>query len=114
MARVLEERGIPPAMIWRENASRSTYENAAYSAAILRARGMDRIVLVTEAYHMRRAEACFRRQGLTVIPAPRAFRTVQFTGSWPEFLPQAKAIAHNEESTHEWLGILWYFVSGKS
>ena len=98
-------------MIWRENQSHSTYENAAYTAAILRARGIQRIALVTEAYHMPRAEACFRRQGLAVVPAPCCYRTSQFHGRMAEFLPQPKAVSHNEDNAHEWLGLLWYFVS---
>lgn len=113
MARLLEQRGIPSSMIWREDRSESTYENAVYSAALLRARGIDRIVLVTEAEHMLRGERSFRRQKLMVVPAPCCYRTLQFAGRWPDLLPQHRAIADNEDALHEWVGVLWYFVSGK-
>jgi uncharacterized SAM-binding protein YcdF (DUF218 family) len=113
MSRLLEQRGVPVSMIWREDRSRSTYENAVYSAELLRARGINRIVLVTEAPHMLRAERAFRKQNLAVLAAPCCYRTLQFSGRWPEFLPQARAVVENEDTLHEWIGVLWYVVSGK-
>ena len=111
MGRILEQSGVPSPAIWRESRSRTTYENALYSAALLRARGINRVVLVTEAYHMLRAEAAFRRQGLAVIPTPCCYRTLQFHGRWADFMPQPSAVQHNEDCLHEWLGLVWYFVS---
>jgi len=111
MARVLEERGIPPSMIWRENSSRSTYENAVYSAALLRARGIRTVALVTEARHMLRAEACFRRQGLDVVPAPCCYRALPYRFRWTDLLPKARAMTENEDALHEWIGLLWYFAA---
>jgi uncharacterized SAM-binding protein YcdF (DUF218 family) len=113
MAKVLAEQGVPPAMIWLEDRSRSTYENAVYSAGLLRAKGIRRIALVTEAQHMLRAEACFRRQGMEVLPAPCCYRTLQFHGHWTWFFPDARAIAYNEDNAHEWAGLAWYKLSGK-
>ena len=113
MARLLEQRGIPSSMIWREDRSHSTYENALYSAELLRARGIDHIVLVTEAEHMLRAELSFRRQKLAVVPAPCCYRTLQFRGGWSEFLPQPRAISDSGDAMHEWIGVAWYFLSGK-
>jgi uncharacterized SAM-binding protein YcdF (DUF218 family) len=55
---------------WVEDASRDTRENAVLSSAILREHGIDTVVLVTSASHMRRAAAEFRLQGLRVITAP--------------------------------------------
>jgi uncharacterized SAM-binding protein YcdF (DUF218 family) len=112
--RVVEEKGVPPAMVLMESRSRSTYENARYSADILRAKGITRIALVTEAHHMRRAEAAFRRQGLAVVPAPCAYRYIRFTGDLEEFIPRAAAIEQDELMLHEWLGLLWYRLSGKT
>jgi uncharacterized SAM-binding protein YcdF (DUF218 family) len=112
--RVLEEKGVPPAMILTEGRSKSTYENALYAAAILRTRGISRIALVTEAHHMRRAEAAFRRQGLTVTPAPCAFRYIRFEADPEQFIPRARAIEQNELMLHEWVGLLWYRLSGKA
>jgi uncharacterized SAM-binding protein YcdF (DUF218 family) len=114
MRRVLEEKGVPASMIWVEGRSRSTYENAVYSTELLRAKGITRIALVTEANHMLRAERSFRRQGLTVIPAPCAYRYVEFTGEFEQFIPNQRAIERNELALHEWLGYLWYRLRAKA
>jgi uncharacterized SAM-binding protein YcdF (DUF218 family) len=114
MRRVLEERGVPASMIWVEGRSRSTYENAVYSAELLRAKSIRRIVLVTEAYHMPRAELAFRRQGLTVVPAPCAFRHKEFTGELEQFVPSPQAMQRNELALHEWMGLIWYRLRGRA
>jgi uncharacterized SAM-binding protein YcdF (DUF218 family) len=113
MQRVLTEQGVPPSMIWIEDRSRSTYENALLSAELLRAKGIHRIVLVTEAHHMLRSEKAFRHQGLTVVPAPCAYRYIRFTGEPEQFVPDPAAIETNELILHESLGLLWYRLSGK-
>lgn len=58
---------------WAERASRDTRENALFSAVQLKAAGIERVLLVTHAIHMARAEAEFAAQGLEVIPAPTAW-----------------------------------------
>ena len=60
---------MPESQVWIADKSRSTYENAKYGAELVKGRGISRIVLVTDAYHMPRAEGCFRKQGLSVAPA---------------------------------------------
>ncbi len=111
---LLVEQGVPSSMIWIEDRSLSTYQNALYSAQLLRARNIQRIVLVTEAYHMLRAQKAFRKQGLSVIPAPCAFRSADFDRRWTELIPSANAIHENEMTLHEWVGLLWYWISRKT
>src|SRR5688572_12031838 len=113
MKRELESEGVPSTMISTEEESRSTYENAALTADLLRQRGISRIALVTEAYHMLRSERSFRKQGLTVIPAPCNRRTLELQRSLAGFLPSAKAIRTNDDALHEWIGLIWYKLSGK-
>lgn len=67
------EREFGVAVKWIENASNTTRDNARFSAPMLRAQGIDRILLVTHAVHMPRARAQFERQGLTVTPAPTGY-----------------------------------------
>lgn len=63
-------RGVPPDACLLEDQSRSTFENARFSRALLRARGVGEVLLVTDDFHAYRAVAHFRRTGLTVRPAP--------------------------------------------
>lgn len=111
---VIEQAGVPPSMIWTEERSQSTYENARFSADLLRSKGVRRIALVTEAYHMRRSEQSFRRAGLIVIPAPCAFRYTQFSGAIEQWIPNATGVRWNELVLHEWLALAWYRIAGKA
>jgi uncharacterized SAM-binding protein YcdF (DUF218 family) len=93
---------------WQEAGSMDTAGNAALSAPILKAAGIQRIVLVTHAFHMPRARLLFERAGLEVIPAPTAFFSHQsFDWLMTDFLPQAKALHTAYYALHEWLGMAW-------
>ena len=72
MAEVME-KDLGVSVRWQEKDSRTTWENATLSAAILKPAGVKRIVLVTQAFHMARARWCFERQGFEVIAAPMGF-----------------------------------------
>lgn len=77
MAMFLADLGVPVQAVVLEEQSRNTRQNAAFSASILKARGIGRILLVTSALHMPRALALFRAQGLQVVPAPTDFEASQ-------------------------------------
>jgi uncharacterized SAM-binding protein YcdF (DUF218 family) len=110
MRNVLREQGVPDALIWTEEQSRSTHEAAVSVTAMLRQKGIRRIVLVTEAYHMPRAEGSFRREGLTVAPAPCRFHG--FSLSLERLLPGEEAITWSENVLHEWGGLISYRMRG--
>ncbi len=110
MRELLARAGVPPSMIWTEERSRNTHENAVYGAAILRAKGLSRVVLVTDAQSMVRAAACFRKAGIAVVPAPSSFR--EFGSVLEELMPGWLAIARNETTLHEVGGLIWYRLRG--
>ena len=105
MRDALIAEGVPRESIWLEGESNSTRENAAFSAKLLLPRGIRRIVLVTEAYHMRRAERDFLKEGFDVEPAPCSYRSVEFDGRWEQWFPDARAVTINENTLHEWLAL---------
>jgi uncharacterized SAM-binding protein YcdF (DUF218 family) len=111
MKRTLVGEGVPQDMVWLEERSQSTYENAVFAAEILRARKIRRIALVTDAYHMLRADGCFRKQGLEVIPAPTGFREFNYEVS--DFVPGWNAIRQSEQLLHEGIGLVWYRLRGR-
>jgi uncharacterized SAM-binding protein YcdF (DUF218 family) len=113
MARELIYRGVAPESILIEDTSTSTYENAKRIAELLRPRGINHIVLVTDAYHTLRADLCFRRQGFLVTPIPCSWRRVPFQGRTAEIFPSARSLSENDEHLHEWLGLLWYKLKGR-
>lgn len=108
----LRLEGVPDAMIWSEEQSHSTYQNALYSAQVLKKKGIHKMVLVTEAYHMLRAEKCFRKQGLEVVPAACGYRALGSSLHLFELLPGWEPISWNEDLLHEFVGLIWYRFRG--
>lgn len=98
--------------VWlTEERSRTTFKNAAYTAAELRKHGITRILLVIHAWHILRAMWSFDQTGLHVIAAPTGFVTVDVRkpASW---LPHANALARVRYALHEMLGNFWYRIRG--
>lgn len=62
--RFLEDINYTKAVILTEENSKNTYENALFSKELI---GAKKILLVTSESHMRRARACFEKQGFEVI-----------------------------------------------
>lgn len=112
MATVLREAGVPADKIWTEDRSQDTHENALFSARELASRGVKKIILVTNATHMPRAERCFRRQGLTVVPAPCDFQSVGVEWRLAQFVPHPRALAISEDVLHEWIARSVYWLRG--
>jgi uncharacterized SAM-binding protein YcdF (DUF218 family) len=110
MREMLGRDGIPETMIWTEERSRSTHENAAYGAEVLRSHGISTIALVVEAQSMLRGEACFRKQGITVVPAASGYR--EWGSLSEQLIPSWQAIQRNEVTLHETLGLAWYWMRG--
>lgn len=88
---------------WMEGQSRDTAENARHSAAMLHEAGVERIALVSQAWHLPRAMAAFEAQGLVVTPAPTEFASAPPPGlhAW---LPRAYHLNQSTRALHEWLG----------
>lgn len=110
MRDILVSVGVPDSSVWTEERSGTTRENALYSVEILKGHGIDRIVLVVEAQSMARAAACFRKEGITVVPAPSDF--TQLDPLREEIFLGWKAVRVNEITLHEVLGLVWYKLHG--
>jgi uncharacterized SAM-binding protein YcdF (DUF218 family) len=67
-AALAEDFGVEPR--WIEDRSRNTAENARFSAELLRRDGIETVVVVTHAWHMRRALLAFQAAGMPARPAP--------------------------------------------
>jgi len=59
--------GVPDSVIFIETQSRNTYENAVFSSKIIQQKFPDaKCLLVTSAFHVRRAKACFEKAGVDI------------------------------------------------
>lgn len=106
--------GVHDSAILVENNSRNTRENALFSKNLLDSIAPDsRCLLVTSAWHMRRAEACFDKIGLTCDPFGTDFLTETSNGNWLKWLePDWKALLKWELLIKEWIGWLAYRIKG--
>ena len=109
----LVKLGVDPSDLSVEANSRSTYENAVECRKLLERQGVRKILLVTEAWHMRRALLCFRKQGIEVVPAACHHFATDFDPSALNFLPSPGAADVFRDVWHEWLGLAWYRLFGR-
>jgi len=70
--------GVPAERVLVETAALTTRENATGCAAILRARGLVRAIIVTQRFHRGRAVAAFRRVGVDAV----ALEFTDAMGTW--------------------------------
>ncbi|MEM8660967.1 MAG: YdcF family protein [Pseudomonadota bacterium] len=113
MQDLLTLMGVPAAAIVLEDQSRNTYDNAVMSAAILREMGAKDVLLVTSAFHMRRAEAAFKAQGVEVITAPTDYQRLVGPSLMPGFLPSVGNLQQTTYAIHETLGYWIYRFRGR-
>jgi len=73
--KIFIDMGVAKEMLLLDDFSRNTIENAENVTAILRQHDWQNLILITSAYHMPRAVACFESQGITVIPCPTDYLT---------------------------------------
>ncbi|MEZ0610992.1 YdcF family protein [Fibrella sp. WM1] len=106
--------GIPTRDLLWETRSRNTQENALFSARLLRQHyKTSQCVVVTSAFHMRRALACFAREGITATP---------FAGSYMQqpgqlvladvLVPHEQAFADAMHLIKELVGYVTYAAMG--
>jgi uncharacterized SAM-binding protein YcdF (DUF218 family) len=95
---------------WTEANALDTHANARNSADILKPLGIQRIILVTHAAHMKRSRAEFESQGFTVTAAPTGWLIRQEKES---LLPLPSQVSSDAGwfALHEWLGLLALWVS---
>ena len=107
-----ESLGVPAQRMQFESRSRTTYENAVFTAALP---GVDKTrpwLLLTSAWHMPRALATFRAAGWNVTPYPVDYRTGTRT-PWTEY-SLVDSLARWQIALHEWVGLLAYRVAGRA
>ena len=92
------------ALRWSEAVSRDTSSNARLLAPVLMREGVQRIALVTDAWHMPRSVAAFQRAGFVVTPAPMAF-TLPFESRLLQWLPSAQGLLASRQVLRECLGL---------
>lgn len=111
---LLIEWGMPEDDIILELKARNTRENAVFVSQIMNNTPVSGpSILITSGFHMRRAVACFKKVGLTVVPfaADLADSGICYPTK-KKVLPDPEAFASFQRLSREWVGLIMYRLSG--
>lgn len=97
----LKAQGIPHQALEEEHCSRTTEENALFTASVLQPRGVKQVLIVTDPPHMMRSLLTFGSLGFEAIP---------HTSSIPPNLTQTKKAML---VFYEYMGLFSYSLGGK-
>lgn len=109
--RHLIKNKIPEKDILTETSSRNTYENAYNSAIILKEKGIDSILLITSAIHMRRSLFCFDKVNLKPTPFSTdfTFKTRNLNAEHI-LIPSVEGLTKWQNIIHELIGYIIYRI----
>lgn len=110
---LVDNCGVPDSVVLIDTVSRNTYENAVESKKIMKAANLKTAVMITSAWHMRRALGCFEIEGIKVDihPTDRLYDDPPFT--LDDFIiPNTGNIRKWETLMHEIAGIIMYKLKG--
>jgi len=108
--RFLVDLGVPSERVIIEDKARDTIENAKYSKEICEKDGYKNPILVTSAYHMKRAVLSFKKVDMDVLPFPAGFRTWENKKyGWEDYLPQD--LGGISVAIREYMGLLFYRIA---
>jgi len=111
MAHIAGIMGVPQQSLLLEKDSLDTFDQASLIRPIVQS---DPFLLVTSANHMPRSMAVFRKGGMNPIAAPADFLALraksQFLG---KVLPSPRYLVYSERAVYEYLGLVWYRLTGK-
>lgn len=110
----LMDMGVPREALRLDNQSRTTHDHIRYLQPMLAEAGIERLLVVTSATHMRRAEAVFRQAGLNVVPVATGFSV----SSDPvvtvrRYLPSISGLSGSTRVVHERVGYWVYRMRGQ-
>ena len=112
MRMLLDALGVPDDAIVIEERSRNTRQNAVFTEKIAADRGIRRVLLVTSYWHLRRAEAVFRRVGMEVIPVAADYKGRRRRFFVSDLLPHTSRLSFNSVLIKEHLGYFVYRLRG--
>ena len=112
-ARILfAQLGLPAERITFEAASRTTWENATDSFALVKPKLGETWILLTSASHMPRAVGAFRKAGWNILPWPVGYQSRDLIIAWGR--PLGQKLATLDWAAHEWIGLAAYYLQGRS
>ena len=114
LERFAESMGILKDDILLDTSSKNTYENALNTLNILDEKRIKKTVLITSAFHMFRADGCFRKVGIEAHLLPVDYNSSLEIPDFRYFLPSSDALTESNRFIHESIGIIIYGITGKA
>ncbi len=110
----LQQLGVPDTAIWVEGASRNTWENAVYSKQLVDSLAPgSRCLLISSAWHLRRAKGCFDQAGLPCDVFGTDFFAEQDLGNKLHWIqPSWECLMKWDYLLKEWVGWVVYKLKG--
>ena len=105
---LVDEYGV--AVRWSEARSHNTHENAVNSAALLKASGVSRVILVGHSFDFPRTRNEFESAGISVIPAPINIPSSE-TMTFGDFVPSVGGLQRSYFATYELLANALYYLT---
>jgi uncharacterized SAM-binding protein YcdF (DUF218 family) len=103
--------GVPDSVIYTEDRSDNTADNAVNSKRLLDSLHFPPpYLLITSAFHMPRAKLIFERTGLHVIPYPCNYTDGRGPVTFSDFVPRPSSLLDWERYLKESFAYLWYKV----
>lgn len=113
LAQILAQAQVPSEDIILETSARNTHENAKNTHQLVKEKYPDKtLLLITSAFHMRRAKACFEKVGLQVVPFSAGFHTQDLKWELSWFIPTGRALQLWSLLIHEVSGYVIYKIVG--
>lgn len=111
LRRAAIEHGVPPESIVVTGEVTNTADEARAVHELAATRKLGKIILVTTAWHMPRAEFLFRTTGVPVIPFPTDYVTrFREATTTLDYLPQAGGMLNTETAIRESYGLVYYHL----
>lgn len=112
--RFFEAFGVDPGRLIRETDSRTTFENATNTGALLAENDLGPCLLVTSAFHMPRSVGLFRKMGIEVLPWATDYRTSGRAGLSLDFTQPSTNAQLTTTALREWTGLFVYYLTGRT
>ena len=113
LAKYAKNFGIDPSIIQITKEVQNTEDEAKAVKELLTPKNLNKIILVTSAFHMPRAKRLFEKQGLEVQAYPVDFKVEANIITILDFLPSAFAMKNFEFALRELLGRAYYQLKGQ-
>ena len=110
LKRYAQRMNIPAEKIWVTEDVQNTEQEAREVGKMLAVASGERkkIILVTSAFHIKRAEMLFAKTGLEIFAYPVDFKSAQTALTPMSFLPNVSALGTTDAAIRESLGLVFY------